>query len=160
MCCSPSCKPSPRISKRYITIFHSVQSVWIHLQLAFKHLGAAVCDFFYACNLLVPVLGQIGEASKGKKCCSTVYERFSWQGFSRAGNVYSRPWLWIFWVRIKYNLHRGYQTSTDQHSYWSCTTQKLVQLTAEHPEYRKNYCFPSYQEVPALLCLCYSTNDD
>ncbi|CAN6250424.1 unnamed protein product [Urochloa humidicola] len=24
--------------------------------------------------------------------------------------------------------------------------QKLVQLTAEHPEYRKNYCFPSYQE--------------
>ncbi|OQU82463.1 hypothetical protein SORBI_3006G243100 [Sorghum bicolor] len=24
--------------------------------------------------------------------------------------------------------------------------QKLVQLTAEHPEYRKHYCFPSYQE--------------
>ncbi|KAF8762792.1 hypothetical protein HU200_009102 [Digitaria exilis] len=24
--------------------------------------------------------------------------------------------------------------------------QKLVRLTAEHPEYRKNYCFPSYQE--------------
>ncbi|KAJ1273202.1 hypothetical protein BS78_06G261200 [Paspalum vaginatum] len=24
--------------------------------------------------------------------------------------------------------------------------QKLVQLTAEHPDYRKNYCFPSYQE--------------
>uniref|UniRef100_A0A0A9DNB3 Uncharacterized protein n=1 Tax=Arundo donax TaxID=35708 RepID=A0A0A9DNB3_ARUDO len=23
--------------------------------------------------------------------------------------------------------------------------QKLVQLTAEHPEYRKNYNFPSYQ---------------
>ncbi|CAD6252408.1 unnamed protein product [Miscanthus lutarioriparius] len=25
--------------------------------------------------------------------------------------------------------------------------QKLVQLTAEHPEYRKHYCFPSYQEA-------------
>ncbi|ONM12902.1 small RNA degrading nuclease 1 [Zea mays] len=29
--------------------------------------------------------------------------------------------------------------------------QKLVQLTAEHPEYRKHYCFPSYQEASKVL---------